>query len=96
MPRHIFTVLRKNSSHDNVLDMVTKHIRELAERRGIKNANTLQQAAGLSSPTVAAKLWKGDFEMIGLATLDKLCAALRCKVGDLLVYHSDMGKKSRK
>jgi len=76
--------------------MVTKHIREMAEKRGIKNANALQIAAELSSPTVAAKLWKGDFEMIGLATLDKLCAALRCNVGDLLVYHSDTGKKSRK
>lgn len=76
--------------------MISKHIRELAEKRGIKNANALQQVAGLSSPTVAAKLWKGDFEMIGLATLDKLCAALRCKVGDLLVYHSDAVKRSRK
>lgn len=75
--------------------MVTKHIREMAEKRGIKNANGLQRAAGLSSPTVAAKLWKGDFEMVGLATLDKLCAALRCKVGDLLVYHSDAGKRTR-
>ena len=96
MPRHIFTVLRKKSGRDNVPDMVTKHIRELAERRGIKNAHILQQEAGLSSPTVAAKLWKGDFEMVGLATLDKLCTALRCKVGDLLVYHSEAGKKSRK
>lgn len=76
--------------------MVTKHIRELAERRGIKNANTLQQVAGLSSPTVAAKLWKGDFQMIGLATLDKLCSALGCGVGDLLVYKRDTTKKSRK
>jgi DNA-binding Xre family transcriptional regulator len=76
--------------------MVTKHVREMAERRGIKTANALRKAAGISSPTVSNKLWKGDFEMIGLATLDKLCTALRCKVGDLLVYHSDVGKKSRK
>lgn len=68
--------------------MITKHIREVAERRGIKNAHGLQNALNVS-PTAAAKLWKGDFEMIGLGTLNKLCSVLRCKVSDLLKYHSN-------
>lgn len=68
--------------------MITKHVREVAERRGIKNAHGLQLALEVS-PTAAAKLWKGEFEMIGLTTLDKLCRVLRCKPGDLLKFEQD-------
>lgn len=68
--------------------MITKHVREVAERRGIKNAHGLQLALEIS-PTAAAKLWKGEFEMIGLTTLDRLCRVLRCKPGDLLKYDAD-------
>ena len=68
--------------------MITKHIREVAEKRGIKNAHGLQLVLEVS-PTAAAKLWKGDFEMIGLGTLDKLCRVLRCKPADLLKYEAD-------
>jgi DNA-binding Xre family transcriptional regulator len=69
-----------------VFRMITKHIKEVAEKRGIKNAHGLQKALKVS-PTAAAKLWKGDFEMIGIGTLDKLCRVLRCKTSDLLKYH---------
>lgn len=65
--------------------MITKHIREMAEKRGIPHAHALEKALGVS-PTVAAKLWKGDFEMIGLSTLDKLCRVLKCQVNSLLKY----------
>ena len=68
--------------------MIKKHVREVAERRGIKNAHGLQIALEVS-PTAAAKLWNGKFEMIGLVTLDKLCRVLRCKPGDLLKYEQD-------
>lgn len=68
--------------------MITRHVREVAERRGIKNAHGLQLALEVS-PTAAAKLWKGEFEMIGLGTLDKLCRVLRCKPGDLLKYEQE-------
>lgn len=71
-----------------VRHMITKHVREVAERRGIKNAHGLQNALEVS-PTAAAKLWKGEFEMIGLGTLDKLCRVLRCKPSDLLRYEPD-------
>ena len=65
--------------------MIRKHIREMAERRGIKNAFGLQKAINVS-PTVAAKLWSGNFEMIGLGTLDKLCRVLKCQPNKLLSY----------
>jgi DNA-binding Xre family transcriptional regulator len=71
-----------------VRGMITKHVKEIAERRGIKNAHGLELALEIS-PTAAAKLWKGQFEMIGLGTLDKLCRVLRCKPGDLLKYEAD-------
>jgi DNA-binding Xre family transcriptional regulator len=66
--------------------MITKHIKEVAVKRGIRNAHGLQIALDVS-PTAAAKLWKGQFEMIGLKTLDRLCSVLRCKPSDLLKYH---------
>jgi DNA-binding Xre family transcriptional regulator len=68
-----------------VLAMISKHIREVAEKRGIKNAHGLQKTLAIS-PTAAAKLWKGEFVMLGLSTLDNLCRVLRCKPGDLLKY----------
>jgi DNA-binding Xre family transcriptional regulator len=71
-----------------VRHMITKHVREVAEKRGLKNAHGLQLALEVS-PTAAAKLWKGEFEMIGLVTLDKLCRVLRCKPADLLKYQQE-------
>lgn len=68
--------------------MIKKHIREVAEKRGIKNAFGLQKALGIS-PTVATKLWNGDFEMIGLGTLDKLCRVLKCQTNKLLAFEPD-------
>lgn len=65
--------------------MITKHIRELAEKRGYTTAYQLRKALGVS-PTAATKLWSGDFEMIGLGTLDKLCEVLRCQPDKLLRY----------
>lgn len=65
--------------------MIKKHIKEVAEKRGIRNAYGLQKAIDVS-PTVAAKLWSGNFEMIGLGTLDKLCRVLKCQPGRLLSY----------
>ncbi len=68
--------------------MISKHIREVAEKRGMTTAYQLRVALEVS-PTAAAKFWKGDFEMIGLVTLDKLCRVLRCKPADLLKYEPD-------
>lgn len=64
--------------------MITTKIREMARKRGIANAYQLQKACGLS-PSMGARLWRDEVEMIGLGTLDKLCKALECSPGDLLV-----------
>lgn len=68
--------------------MVTVHVREVAEQRGFRNAHQLQVALDVS-PTAAAKLWKGDFELIGLVTIDKLCRVLKCQPGKLIRYAAD-------
>ena len=64
--------------------MVTLRIREAAEERGITTAYQLQKAMEVQ-PGMAARLWRGELKMIGLDTLDRLCDAIGCELGDLLV-----------
>lgn len=68
--------------------MIEVMIRERAEKCGIKNAYQLQKAMEVS-PTLAARLWRGDFEMIGVMTIDRLCRLLRCQPDKLLRYVAD-------
>ena len=76
---------RRLHSHGILARMVTLlRVRDVAERKGITTAYQLQKAAQLH-PGHAAKLWKGDVEMIGLKTINTLCEALGCEPGDLLV-----------
>lgn len=62
---------------------VTK-IREVAESKGVTTAYQLQKVAGLY-PSMAARLFQDDVEKIALETIDRLCEALDCELGDLLV-----------
>jgi DNA-binding Xre family transcriptional regulator len=68
--------------------MITVTIREQAEKRGITTAYQLQKAAGVQ-PTVAARWFRNDLKMIGMDSLDRLCAILKCKPNDLLKYEAD-------
>lgn len=73
--------------------MIRARIREVAEMKGVPNAYQLGVLIGVT-PNVSARLWKDDFTQIGKVTLDKLCSALSCGVGDLLVYEPNgKGKK---
>ncbi len=69
----------------------TLTIREAAEKRGITSSYQLMKALNIP-PGHASKLWKGEMRMIGLDTVDALCAALKCKPGDLIKYEPDSGK----
>jgi DNA-binding Xre family transcriptional regulator len=75
--------------------MIRAKIRAVAEARGVPNAYQLGVIIGVT-PNVSARLWKDEFTQIGKVTLDKLCAALSCNVGDLLVYDSEPKKASNK
>lgn len=68
--------------------MIIPQIQEMARKRGFENANQLKDALNVS-PTLAARLWRGEFEKIGMNTLDKLCNVLRCQVGALLKHQAD-------
>ncbi len=60
----------------------------MAEKRGITTAYQLRQALEVS-PTLAARLWKGEFTQIGIKTLDRLCQVLKCQSDKLLRYEAD-------
>ncbi len=68
--------------------MIKVQIQQMAIKRGIPNAYQLQKALGIS-PSLAARLWRGDFTQIGLVTLDRLCAVLKCQADKLLKYEPD-------
>lgn len=72
--------------------MIKSKIRELAETKGIKNAYQLGVLIDVT-PNVSARLWKDDFTQIGKITLDKLCSALNCNVGELLSYEDKSSKR---
>ncbi|MCA1578344.1 MAG: helix-turn-helix transcriptional regulator [Acidobacteria bacterium] len=65
--------------------MIISNIRKVAETHGITNANQLKDALGIS-PTLASRLWRGDFSQIGMVTLDRLCRELKCQPSQLLRY----------
>ena len=71
--------------------MIKSKIRELAESKGIRNAHQLGVLINVT-PNVSARLWNDSFSQIGKVTLDKLCSALNCDVGDVLVF--EVGKKA--
>lgn len=68
--------------------VITVKIEELARKRGITTAYQLQKALDVP-PAMAAKLWKGEFKMIGLETLNKLCNVLRCEPHQILSFKPD-------
>jgi DNA-binding Xre family transcriptional regulator len=68
--------------------MIVVTIRGRAEKFGITTAYQLQKAMEVS-PTMAARLWRGDFEMIGIMTIDRLCRLLQCQPDKLLRYVAD-------
>lgn len=67
---------------------LTVMIRERAEKRGIKNAHQLGIALGVA-PNVSARLWGGEFDKLGMNTLEKLCEVLRCQPDKLFRYVPD-------
>jgi DNA-binding Xre family transcriptional regulator len=63
--------------------MIKIKIAEVAQERGFANAYALQNALKCS-PTMASRLWKGNFKQIGISTLSKLCDLFECDTSELL------------
>ncbi|HSK70890.1 MAG TPA: helix-turn-helix transcriptional regulator [Pyrinomonadaceae bacterium] len=65
--------------------MIKIKIQEYLKSQAVENAYQLQQILGIS-PTVAARLWKGDFDKIGINTIDKICWEFDCQPNDLFEF----------
>jgi DNA-binding Xre family transcriptional regulator len=74
--------------------MIKTHVQEIAKKRGITTAYQLQKALNIS-PSVAAKIYSDDFEMISRKSLDRLCKLLETTPAELITYVED-GKKQRR
>jgi len=72
--------------------MIVSNVRKMAEKRGLTNANQLKDTLGIS-PTLASRLWRGEFSQIGLVTIDRLCRELKCQPGQLLQYVGGQRKR---
>lgn len=72
--------------------MIRIRLNELLEEKG-RTAYWLAKQAGIRYATIW-NLSKGDFDRLRAETLDRICEALDCQPGDLLVRVSET--KSRK
>jgi DNA-binding Xre family transcriptional regulator len=67
--------------------MIEIKIADIAKKKGLPNAYALQRALECS-PTMASRLWRGDFKQIGIETIDSLCELFQCSPSDLIVFRS--------
>jgi DNA-binding Xre family transcriptional regulator len=72
--------------------MIKTHVQEIAKKRGITTAYQLQKALDIS-PSVAAKIYSDDFEMISRKSLDRLCKVLNTTPAELISYAADSKKR---
>ncbi len=64
---------------------------KLVKSKGIKNKTELIPMANIST-NVLAKLNKGEF--ISMVSLQKICVALNCDVGDICVMNDEVENKN--
>jgi DNA-binding Xre family transcriptional regulator len=74
---------------------VKLNIKEVAEGRSVANPFQLSKGANLSY-ALCYRLWHEQTTQISLPTLAKVCDALSCEPGDLLVRASGKKKTHRK
>jgi DNA-binding Xre family transcriptional regulator len=65
--------------------MIKIKIAELAKKHGLNTAYALQKALDMP-PTMASRLFKGDFDKIGIGTIEKLCEYFGCQPDAFLEY----------
>lgn len=63
---------------------IKMRIRERCNALGITNASQLADKAKLTAPT-AYRAYNNDIKQLTIMTLEKLCNALDCSPGDLLL-----------
>jgi DNA-binding Xre family transcriptional regulator len=75
--------------------MVDLKVREVAEGKGIDSPYALSKATGLAYSN-CHKMWNDQQSFISLDTIDRLCEALDCEPGDLLVRTGSAKKAKRR
>jgi DNA-binding Xre family transcriptional regulator len=68
--------------------MIKVKIKEIAEKNNVTTAYQLQKLLNIQ-PSLAAKWYRNDLKMIGIESLNTLCAAFKCLPSDILVYVAD-------
>jgi DNA-binding Xre family transcriptional regulator len=68
--------------------MIKVKIKEIAEKNGVTTAYQLQKLLNIQ-PSLAAKWYRNDLKMIGIESLNSLCAAFDCLPSDILIYVAD-------
>jgi DNA-binding Xre family transcriptional regulator len=68
--------------------MIEVRIAEKAKAAGLETAFSLQKALNIS-PTIASRLWKGNFNKIGVGTMNKLCTFFKCQLNELLFFNGE-------
>jgi DNA-binding Xre family transcriptional regulator len=63
-------------------------VKEIAEKKGIKNPFMLQAATKLNY-AACYKMWHGEQQRIDLQTIAQICEALNVKPGQLFEYQKD-------
>ncbi|HEX8072282.1 MAG TPA: helix-turn-helix transcriptional regulator [Pyrinomonadaceae bacterium] len=74
---------------------IKMRIREQCTAQGITNAHQLAEKAKLTAPT-AYRAFNNSIKQFTIATLEKLCTALDCGPGDLLVITGKKNKHGQK
>ena len=75
--------------------MVELRVKELAVEKGIDNPFSLSKESGIAYAN-CYKIWNNQQTMIGLDTLDRLCDALGCEPGDILVKVPKSARRSKR
>ena len=70
------------------MEKIKVKIAETAQRSGLKTAYALQKALNIS-PTIAARLWRGNFDKIGINTLASLCEYFNAQPNEFFEYVTD-------
>ncbi len=74
--------------------MIKNRLKVLLAERDL-NYTRLSELTGISLSALS-ELGRGDTTKISFDTLDKICAALDCQVGDLLVWRPNEESKKKK
>ena len=73
------------------MDVDYRKLWKLLIDKGIKNRTDLIKMAGIST-NILAKLGKGEF--ISMDSMQKICKALDCDVGDICVMNGNSSPKN--